>query len=145
MSFKDYFIKNVVITFFIITACVSVGAGVMGCIFMPNAKLSYDALFTPALYGLATSLPSLVSYSKRELSVRGAIIRQVIEFFLIEAMVLSVNYIGGNLTDLSITVSLFFTVLIIYVTVYVIQFIGERRVANELNDALKKIKSEKKQ
>ncbi len=140
MSFRSFFIKNVLMPFFIITSCVSVAEGILGMIFYTDMIVSYKALFSPALFGIATSFPSLVMYSKKELSVKQIIIRKIIEGVIIEATVLTLNFQSGNIKNASIAVSLAVTVLIIMITVEVIQYINDKRISDELNEALKNMK-----
>lgn len=140
MSFRSFFIKNILMPFFIITACISVAEGILGMIFYPDMFLPYKALFSPALYGIATSFPGLVMYSKKELTVKQVIIRKIIQCTIIEATVLLVNFLGGNIKNISVAASLVITVLIIMLTVIIIEYINDRRIADELNEALKKMK-----
>ncbi|MDO5559579.1 MAG: hypothetical protein Q4F95_08255 [Oscillospiraceae bacterium] len=139
MSFRSFFIKNVLMPFFTITACVSVAMGILGMIFYSDIFLPYSVLFAPALYGIATSFPSLIMYSKNELTVRQVVIRKIIQGVTIEATVLLLNLAGGNIKNASVAVSIAVTVLVIMLAVNAIRYINDKRVASELNEALKKI------
>lgn len=140
MSFRSFFIKKVLMPFFIITTCISVAEGILGMIFFPDMFLPYKAMFSPSLFGIATSFPSLVMFSKKELTVKQIIIRKIIQGTIIEATVLLLNLAGGNIKNTSVAVSLALTVLIIMLTVQVIQYINDKRIADELNEALKNMK-----
>lgn len=126
--------------FFVITACVSIAEGILGMIYYSDMYLPYNAMFSPALFGIATSFPSLVLYSKKELSVRQLVIREIIHALLVETTVFLLNYFAGNIKSVSVAVSLAATVLIIIAAVDLIEYINDRRVADELNEALKKIR-----
>lgn len=142
MDLGGFLIKRIVIPFFVITACVSIVMGILGRIFYSDMYLPYTALFLPALYGATTVLPSLVFYSKKELSVKQIKLRRIIQVLLIEALVLLINYWNGNIKSAALAVSLAVAVLIIILTVYAIQYLNEKRTADELNAALKRIKKE---
>lgn len=139
MSFKAFFVKQVLIPFFIITTCVSIAEGILGMIFYPDIEISYYALFSPAIFGVLTSLPSLVMYSKKELSARQVIVRNVIQIVLIEITVLLLNFFCGNILSIFVAISLMVTVLIIFAAVMSIEYLNEKRIADELNAALKKM------
>lgn len=136
MSFGAFFVKRVVMPFFVITTCIGIAEGLIGMIFYSDKPLSPDALFSPAILGAMTALTSLVHYSKHELSMREILIRKAIHLAIIEGIVLGLNYIAGNLTDIIVTVSIAVAVFIIFVTVYLVQYLSQRRISDELTAAL---------
>jgi hypothetical protein len=141
MNFSSFFIRRILLPFFMITACVSIAEGVLGYLFHPDYYLPYSAMFSPALYGAATTLPSLVYYSHKDLSVMQIRIRRAVQIALIEATVFTINYLDGNISSFSVAVALFFTVLIICLAVYAVNYLNDMRVADELNAALRQMKS----
>lgn len=141
-EFRSFLFRNTILPFFIITACISVAIPVLGLIFKPEQHFGYDALLSPAIFGLATTLPSLVKYSRRELSVTEIKIRSLIQFILIEAMVLFINYINGAFADIGVVISVFMTVLIIYTAVIIITFLNDKHTAQTLNKELIKMKKQ---
>lgn len=122
--------------FFVITTFIGIAVGLIGLLFFEDETLSQSSMFTPAVLGAVTSLASLVYYSKRELSMREIIVRKGIHLTLIEGIVLGINYFAGNLTDAVITVAIAAAVLIIFVTVYLVQYMSQRRMSDELTAAL---------
>lgn len=144
MKFSDFFIKQMLIPFFVISTCVSIGAGILGIIYQTERSLTYYVLFVPAIYGIATALPSIVMYSKKELSIKSLIIRRIINFLIVVTLVLGINYFGKNLTSISVTISLVIVVFIIFLTVNVVEYVNELRISRELNNALQNIRKNNK-
>lgn len=65
--------------------------------------------------------------------------RFALHFLLLEVMILYFAYLEGLLRSRSITVSLFLSVLIIDLTVRLVMWLNDRRLASELNNALRKM------
>ena len=141
-EFRSFLFRNTILPFFIITACISIAIPILGFIFIPDQKFGYEALFSPAIIGLATSLPSLVKYSKRELSVTAIKIRSIIQLILIAAMVLLLNYINHAFTNFSVLISVVITVLVIYVTVMAVLYLNDKHTAETLTKELVKMKKQ---
>jgi len=81
----------------------------------------------------------LVKYTKKELSLKQTVIRNVIHFVLIEAVILSILYFAGILTSISMARSLGTFLFVIDVTVNLVLWIQDTRTAKEFNDALQKM------
>lgn len=136
MDFKTFFNKKILIGFFVATTCIGVAMAILGMVFEPDKRFGYQGLFSPMIYGVLTMLPSLVTYSKRELSVRGAFVRKLFELVMIELIVLAIVYFGGSLTSMSLAISLALSVLLIYMTVNLVLWINDRKTAKAFNEAL---------
>ena len=141
MDFKTFFIKKILIGFFVSVTCISVVMAVVGILFVPDARFGYEAFFSPILFGVIAIVPSLVTYSKEELSLKQTIIRKIIHFILIEVLILLVLYLEGGLTGVGVTISLAVSILVIDLTVHLVLWINDRRIANELNLGLKDMQS----
>lgn len=129
-------IIEMIMTFFIVTACITILEGIFGGIFMPEAKLDYSAFFSPPLFGFFSSILSLVTYSSKELTIRQMLIRQAIHLLLIELLVFGINAAAGNLFDIKICVALALTVAVIYVMVCVVLWVNDQKSASEFNQRL---------
>lgn len=139
MNFKTFFYKNILMGFFIAVTCICAAMAILGLIFEPDARFGYQGLLFPLFYGAATMLPSLVTYSKHELSVREALVRKLIEFLLIELIILMILYSGGALTSISLVISVAMSVFLIYTTVNLVLWISDRKTAKTFNEALLKM------
>lgn len=145
MDFKTFLYKKVLMGFFIATTCIGAAMAILGLLFEPDVRFGYQGLFSPMFYGALTMLPSLVTYSKRELPVREALIRKFLELILIEFIVLLIVYTGGSLTSVSLAISLALSVCLIYMTVNLVLWISDRKTANAFNDALLKMQQAREQ
>lgn len=136
MSFRDYLIKNVMMSFFVSVACICVAMALIGSSYEPDASFGYEAFFSPLLFGAAATIPLLVKYSKRELSLKQAIIRNILHLAMLEVLLLSLLFAAGLITDLSMAVSLGFSIFVIDITVYLVLWINDTRTARAFNNAL---------
>ncbi len=144
MSFKTYLIKNVMMSFFVSVACICVVMALIGLSYEADARFGYEAFFSPVLFGAAASLPLLVKYSRRELSLKQAVIRNILHLVLLEVLLLSLLFAAGLITDLSMAVSLGFSIFVIDITVYLVLWINDTRTARAFNNALIELQKQQK-
>lgn len=136
MDFKTFFVKKIMMSFFVSVTFISAAIALIGITFEADTSFGYEAFLSPLLFGAVTSLPLLVKYSRSELSIKQTMIRNVLHLILIEAAVLIVLYIGGVLTDLSTMISVIFSVLVIDLSVNLVMWIHDKKTAKEFNEAL---------
>lgn len=139
MDFKDFLVKKILVSYFLAVAGITAAIGIVGSIFAPETTFGYQAFFSPFLFGLVAVIPSLATYSKKELSARQMLLRLVIHFALLEILILLFAYIAGLVTSISVAISLLLCVFVIDLAVHLIHWLNDQRLANELNIALKKI------
>lgn len=137
MDFKTFFIKEIMMSFFVSVTCICAAMALVGMIFETDTLFGYEAFLSPLIFGAIASFPLLVKYSRKELSIKHTIIRNIIHFALLEASILSVLYIIGALKNVSVTLSLAFSIFLIYLTVNLVLWINDKRTAREFNNALK--------
>ncbi len=136
MSFKA-FLKRCLMEYFIITTCVTAAIGILGLSLDPTAKLGYEAYFSPLIFGLVSLVPSFITYSRKELSFRQALVRKALHVIVLEVMLLAFGFWAGILhgaTDAS-----FFgvTVFLVYLAVNFISWQIDKKDASEINKTLK--------
>ena len=136
MKFKEKFVELMMI-FFVVTACVTILQAVFGSIFMPNAVLSWDVLYSPPIFGALSSLLSLVTYSTKELTMKQELCRKVLHLFLIEVSVLALNIFSGNNYSVALWVVVVICVAIIYIVVNLVLYINDQKSAEKFNRKLK--------
>ncbi len=142
MDFKTFFVKKVMLSFYVSVACICAAMALIGMTFQSDIRFGYEAFLSPLIIGAIASLPLLVTYSKNELSVKQTAIRNVLHFILLEAVILSVLYFEGLITSVSIAISLGVSIFVIDLTVNLILWINDRRIAKEFNDALKRLQND---
>lgn len=112
---------------------------VIGQAVMPEQTFGYSAFAAPLVYALVGTVPNLVLYSKRELTVKELLVRKVLQLLLIEAGVLFVAFYGANEMWKETRVVVIFVVSVfgVYVVGTLIAWIGDLISAKSLTKELK--------
>ena len=142
------FILDLLRTYFIVVTLINAAMWIMGVYleFVPENQFGYEAFAAPLLYGLAGCLPELAMYSKRELTVKELIVRKVLQFFLVEVLVLWVAFYGavGAWKSPELIGSVAFSIFIIYVLAtlfdWLQNYLSALRMTEELVRFQEKIK-----
>ena len=136
MNSKSKF-AEVLIAFCVCTTCITILEGTLGMLFYPEETLDYGAFFAPPIFGALSVLLGLVTWSKKELSVRQVLLRRVIHLLLIEGMVFGLNYASGIVFPPVVYVTLALGIAFIFVLVYIILWINDQKSAQLFNQKLK--------
>lgn len=131
-------IKLVITHFFIITVgalfVTSISDLIEGNKMIP-AELPWLILLT----GIITALPSFLFCFKKEPSKRQFLVRCVLHFFVIEAIVMFEGRLFGWYSEFLGGIILFCMVLFVYILVWTYSYFVNRTLANDINCALKRI------
>lgn len=142
MTFKEHF-KSVMSMYFIIVTLVNAATFILGSIFRPDQTFGYEAFLSPLIYAAVALVPMLCMYSKRELTFRQYILREVFQLFAIEA-VLIIFGLGTEsllLENRKLTAAFALSVLVIYVLVIIITWLFDLKQAKTINSDLKSFQS----
>lgn len=142
MSLK-VFLKKCMMEYFIISTCVTAAIGVLGLSLDPAAKFGYEAYFSPLIFGLVSLVPSVATYSRKELTFRQALIRKLFHFALLEKMLIAFGHWAGILHGFGDTTSFAVAVFIVYLAVNLISWHLNSREASEINKTLKTLQGRK--
>lgn len=145
MSFKTFFLQKVVIGFFISFTLISLAMLVLGFAFEPDRQFGYELFLSPLIFALLATIPSLLSYSAKEMSVKQAIIRKIILLILLEVLILGVLYLNNIITSYNMLLSLGISILLIDTTAELILWINDRKTAVLLNQRIKSYQDRFKQ
>ena len=93
------------------------------------------------IYGVIGSLPGLVMFSKKELTMKQTIIREIIQMLLI--VVLIISFMFGRFKNIEYEmipqiIAVAVSVMIIYVLVNVFGWLIDLKTANKMTEDLKK-------
>ena len=137
MDFKHFFIQKLSL-FFMLTTLITVAVFVVGSVFDKEARFGYDALLSPMLYAACCVIPTLVTYSKRELKPREMVVRMVLELLLIEAVILGLAFRSPVIDTerVSVVLAIAGSVLAVYVFARVFTWLRDSVEARKLNDEL---------
>lgn len=142
MTFKEHF-KSVMSMYFIIVTLVNAATFILGSIFRPDQTFGYEAFLSPLIYAAVALVPMLCMYSKRELTFRQYILREVFQLFAIEA-VLIIFGLGTEsllLENRELTAAFALSVLVIYVLVIIITWLFDLKQAKTINSDLRSFQS----
>lgn len=140
MSFREY-LKKSLMTYFIIVTAVTIAIPVLGMNFDPGATFGYEAYYSPLIFGVVALLPSLVLYSKRELTFRRMLVRRVFHFIALESILLLFGSLFGLFDGIEVAISFAFSVLVVYLFTSMIEWVIDSKTAGKINEGLKKLQS----
>lgn len=95
MQGKDFWM-DFVRTFFMVTTLITTLLCIVGSSFLPEQTFGYEAFAAPLIYALVGTVPNLVLYSRRELTVKELLIRKALQLLFIEAGVSFVALYGAG-------------------------------------------------
>lgn len=142
MSFKEHF-KAVMSQFFVIATLINLAIFILGEIFRPDDKFGYEAFLAPLIYAAISLVPMLCMYSKKELTVKQHIFRELLQLISIEIILIFLGLGAKSLEpeNFALTASFALSVFIIYVLVYVIAWLLDLNTAKQINTDLKSFQS----
>ena len=137
MNLKQFLIRKLVL-FFALSTLITVAVYILGTVFDPGARFGYDGLLSPLIYAGACVLPSLVTWSKRELNPRELILRELIQFLLTEAVVLGLAFRSRTIDTSrpAVVLGIAGSVLVIYLLVFLLSWLVNTAQAKQVNEEL---------
>ena len=141
MSLKNFLIKKLIL-FFVLTTLIYVAVAVLGAMFDPAASFGYAELLSPMKYALLCVLPSLVTYSRRELKPRQYALRVALQFLLTEGVMLAVAFTspGIDTSRGDVVASIALSVAAVFALVFMISWLANSADAKRTNDELMRFK-----
>ncbi len=131
-------IKDNLMNFFIIVTLVNIAIFIWGNLLEPDQNITYMAFIVPIIDGLLGIIPGLVMYSKRELTMKQMILREVIQLVSIELIILFFTFgFSFNAAKIPMMIAVIVSVAVIYILVIVIRYFLDLRSARKMTDALK--------
>lgn len=133
MRFKA-FIRSTCATYFIIVTLINLSTFVLGSIYRPEERFGYGAFLAPLLYGFWGILPMCVMYSAKEMTRREIFIRKILQFILLEVLLLGFmfGYAGFSNDNIGEIVSFALSVFVIFVLAHVISFMLDTQEARQM-------------
>lgn len=137
MSFQNFFINKVLPSFFISVTFITIAMAILGVVFFKSQQFGYEGFWSPIIFGAVAVLPQLITYSKNELSAKQMLFRNILHLILLEAIILQLYQLNAPRYSTVVTLSLALSVFIIYVTVHLVLWINDKRIAKEFNERLR--------
>ena len=135
-------LKEAASNFFIIVTLIDVAIFILGSILRPNEQFGYEVMIYPVIYGAFSCIPGLIIRTKKELSIKQTLIREIFQLCFIIAIILVLIFGGRELTGelVIMAVSVTISVIVIYVLVTVIRWKLDTNAANQMTSDLERWK-----
>ncbi|MCL1976471.1 MAG: DUF3021 domain-containing protein [Firmicutes bacterium] len=132
-------VKTMVHSYFVITTGIIASMYVFCLIFNRNAVYSLDDIGRILLMALASDLPFIIFYSRKELGKKQMLIRQIIHIPFLLAVLFYFAQLWdwvrmNSPTEVIVFIAL---VLVVYAAVLAIATFQDKKLADKLNDRLK--------
>lgn len=133
MEFKR-FLVNKLILFFMLSTMITVAVSLIGSEFDRDASLSYGALMTPVKYAALCLLPTFVTWSRHELSLREMLLRKALVLVLLEAVILLIAFTSPVIDTENgwVVLTLVGSVLVIFLLVNLFTWLRESAEAKRM-------------
>ena len=131
-------IRDMINTYFMLTTMILAVMMVLGTYFMPETRFGYEQFEAPLYYAAWGTLPNIVMYAKKELTMKQMLFRKIIQLVLVEIIVLAVALPteivknGNNPLVISLVISIF----VIYVLTHVIEWYQDSVTAKKMTEEL---------
>ncbi len=131
-------INDMIYTYFMLVTMILGIMMVLGMHFMPDARFGYEAFGTPLIYAAYGTLPNIVMYAKKELTMKQFLIRKIIQLVLVEIIVITVA-IPAEIIDAGntkVAVALAISILVVYILTHLIEWFQNYTVAKKMTEQL---------
>ena len=137
MEFKR-FLVNKLILFFMLSTLITVAIVLIGSAFDPEAQFGYKDMLVPIEYAALCILPTLVTWSKRELSPKALLVRKAIMLVLIEGVILFIAFTSDviDTSRVEVVLTIAGSVLMIFVLANLFMWLKDAAEAKKLNREL---------
>ena len=133
------FIFDLLRTYFALVTLITMAILILGMIFDSDARFGYEVFTNPLIYGICGTLPNVIMYSRRELSMKEFLIRKGMQFVLIEVIFLTLAYKSTNIDteQCCVVLGIGFSILVIFVLVHLIIWVLDYLSARQMTKELK--------
>ncbi|MBQ6366127.1 MAG: hypothetical protein IJI61_06920 [Oscillospiraceae bacterium] len=139
MTLRQFLIRKLML-FFTLSTLITIAIYILGTSFDPAARFGYDGFLSPLIYAGVCVVPSLVTWSKRELKLRELLLRELLQFLLTETIVLGLAF-RSSVIDTSrpaVVIGIAGSVLVIYLLAFLISWATNSAEARETDRELQK-------
>lgn len=133
-------LANIIRNFFVIFGVIVLITALLN----PSYEFSSNEIMLVVVFALLSDLTALVFWSQNELSDNSRIKRRVLHFLLIEIIVLSFGNILGFVSGITQNIIFGIEIVGIYAIVSWVDWLIDKKTANNINDKLKKMRSNEK-
>ena len=131
-------INDMIYTYFMLVTMILGVMTVLGMHFMPDVTFGYEAFGTPLIYAGFGTLPNIIMYAKKELTMKQFLIRKTIQLILVEVIVIAVavpkEIIKEGKTE--VVVALTVSILVVYLLTHLIEWFQNYTMAKKMTEEL---------
>ena len=137
MNLRQFLIRKLML-FFTLSTLITIAIYILGACFDPAARFGYNAILSPLIFAGACVIPSLVTWSKRELKPGELLLRELLQFLLTEDVVLGLAFRSSVIDTSRPAVVLWIagSVMVIYLLVFLISWAANSAEARETDREL---------
>lgn len=131
-------IRDMINTYFMLATMISAVMALLGIYFMPDASFGYEAFKMPLIYAAYGTLPNLVMYARKELTMKQLLVRKTIQLLLVEIIVIAVA-VPADIIDTGkteVVVSLAICILVVYILTHLIEWFQNNATAKQMTEEL---------
>ena len=135
---KKEFMYQIIRMFFVLVTLINIVMSIVGKIVQPDLTFGYYVLILPIVYAAAGVIPMIIMYSDHELTVKEVIVRKIIQFLLIE-MILVLIIFGKDFflpEYRKLLFAVMFCVFIVFVFANIIRWEMDRIAAKRMTEKL---------
>ncbi|MBQ5487354.1 MAG: DUF3021 family protein [Clostridia bacterium] len=134
------FIINKLILFFMLSTLITVAVALIGSAFAGEKSIGYKTMLMPIGYAALCMLPTFVTYSKRELSLKEMLLRKALMLVLLEGVMMLIVFTSPVIdsSDIRAVLTIAASVLVIFVLVNLFLWLKDSAEAKKMNRDLKK-------
>lgn len=142
MTFREFILSRLQLFFFLVTMILLTQI-TLGSAMEPNRVLHYKDFITTFYMAGLCILPTVVTYSKKELTLKQMLVRHTIQLVLIEGIMLTLTVIGieSSSQKLLTVVLIAVAIAIIYALSIFIMWYHQYIESKKLTELLKKIQN----
>ena len=131
-------VNDMIYTYFMLVTMILGVMMVLGTRFMPDERFGYEAFGMPLLYAAWGTLPNIVMYAKKELTLKQFLVRKTIQLVLVEIIVITVAIPMQIIESgrLEVVVSLAIGILVVYIFTHLIEWFQNCVVAKQMTEEL---------
>lgn len=137
MEFKKFLIEKLTL-FFMLSTMITAAVYLIGSAYDRDALFGYDALLSPMRYAALCILPTFVTWSRRELSMRELLFRKALMLVLVEGVILYIAFTSPVIDTgrMQVVLTLMGSVLVIFLLVNLFLWLRDLAEAGRMNQDL---------
>ena len=131
-------IREIAGSYFISVTLINVAVFATGMLLRPEQTFGYEAFLSPLIFGFLTVIPTLIMYSRKELTIRQLLWRKAIQLIMDVVIVIAVIFAGNpcNRETVTAAVGVSVSIVVVFAAVHLIEWLLAKRTAMQLTEDL---------